>query len=58
MTLNTKVSNTEASPICIALTDEALPSLPLSVSKVREPQSHAEIEAMLNAVELEMRSHE
>lgn len=38
---NTKASNTEVSP-SITLTDEPLSSLPVYVSTVREPQSHAE----------------
>jgi hypothetical protein len=40
----------------LTLTDEALPPLPLYVSRVREPRGCAELEALLDAVALELRS--
>jgi hypothetical protein len=39
---DTKASNTEASP-SITLTDEALASLPVYMSMVREARGHAEL---------------
>lgn len=48
---NTKASNTPS----ITLTDEPLSSLPVYVSTVREPLGHAELEALLDAVALELR---
>lgn len=52
---DTKASNSEASP-SITLTDEALASLPVYMSMVREPQRPVELEAVLDTVALTLTS--
>jgi len=54
MTMNVEAPGNSRMPI--TLTDEALSSLPVYVSTVREPQGHVELEAALDAVALELRN--
>jgi hypothetical protein len=54
-----RTMNVEApgdSEMRLTLTNEALPSLPLYVSRVRGLKDQAELDAMFAAVELELRN--
>jgi len=56
MTMNVEASGD--SQMHLTLTDEVLPSLPVYVSRVREFGEQPELEAMFDAIELELRAKE